>query len=74
MARRESDPVHRILKRAASGENAVASAPDVVYDVAALHPAESRANRLVKLEELRDSGVISAAEYATERAEIEDEL
>ena len=43
-------------------------------DVAGLHPAEPAARRLRLLEQLRDQGVISPAEYEALRAEILDEL
>ena len=43
-------------------------------DVDALHPAEPAARRLRMLEQLRDQGVISQAEYEALRAEILDEL
>jgi membrane peptidoglycan carboxypeptidase len=43
-------------------------------DVAALHPAVPAAERLRVLEQMRDQGLISAAEYEALRAEILDEL
>ena len=43
-------------------------------DIARLHPAEPRAHRLAVLEELRDRGVLSDAEYEVQRDEILDEI
>ena len=43
-------------------------------DLAALHPAQPAEQRLRFLEQLRDQGVISPAEYEALRAEILDEL
>jgi hypothetical protein len=43
-------------------------------DIARLHPAEPRADRLATLEELRERGVLSVAEYETQRNEILDEI
>jgi hypothetical protein len=43
-------------------------------DIARLHPAEPRADRLETLEELRQREVISDAEYAAKRDEILDEI
>jgi hypothetical protein len=43
-------------------------------DIARLHPAERKADRLATLLELRDRGVLSEAEYALQRDEILDEI
>jgi|tagenome__1003787_1003787.scaffolds.fasta_scaffold7649043_1 hypothetical protein len=43
-------------------------------DIARLHPAEPRGERLDTLEELHERGVLSAAEYAVQRDEILDEI
>jgi hypothetical protein len=43
-------------------------------DIARLHPAEQREHRLQTLEELRDRGVLSNAEYTLQRNEILDEI
>ncbi|MEA2450331.1 MAG: hypothetical protein QOG63_2263 [Thermoleophilaceae bacterium] len=43
-------------------------------DIARLHPAESRSDRLATLEELRERGVLSDAEYVVQRDEIVDEI
>jgi hypothetical protein len=43
-------------------------------DIARLHPAEPRAHRLQTLEELRERGVLSDAEYEAKRDEILDEI
>ena len=43
-------------------------------DIARLHPAEPRAHRLATLDELRERGVLSEAEYRVQRDEILDEI
>jgi hypothetical protein len=43
-------------------------------DIARLHPAEPRADRLETLDELRERGVLSAAEHKVQRDEILDEI
>jgi hypothetical protein len=43
-------------------------------DIARLHPAERRDDRLATLEELRERGVLSDAEYALQRDAILDEI
>ena len=43
-------------------------------DIARLHPAEHKDDRLATLEELRDRGVLSEAEYALQRDQILDEI
>jgi hypothetical protein len=43
-------------------------------DIARLHPAEPRANRLETLAELHERGVLSDAEYRVQRDEIIDEI
>jgi hypothetical protein len=43
-------------------------------DIARLHPAEKKADRLATLEELHDRGVLSDAEYELQRNEVLDEI
>ena len=43
-------------------------------DIARLHPAETKADRLATLEELRDRGVLSQPEYELQRNEVLDEI
>jgi hypothetical protein len=43
-------------------------------DIARLHPAETKADRLATLEELHARGVLSDAEYELQRNEVLDEI
>ena len=43
-------------------------------DIARLHPAETKADRLATLEELHTRGVLSDAEYELQRNEVLDEI
>jgi hypothetical protein len=72
--RRDSDPLMTILHHAVNADNALTETPEILYDVATLHPAERPDDRIEKLRELRESGVISLAEYTFQRDQVEDEL
>jgi hypothetical protein len=56
------------------GEHDGGRKPQRPMDIARLHPAADRADRLEALAELREVGALSDAEYETQRTEILDEL